>query len=226
MRRYAGALISVAVVAAVFLFVVVSGSPRLQEDIRVDKTAFLKTRLDSLTKRVEQLQNAVCNIMDEIDRLKRTSPQRTSLTKSFPTEMPNRGASSSTVVRNIPKKPRPPAAVERIVRNPTTNKIADWEKEAFGSLVFWVHRVAVKVGMTREQMFRYYQILKVFRERLRQLERAIDAGMKHLSWQERRQIYQREFEELTRQTRGEVLTILTPEQQKRYRQMFNDDLWP
>ena len=71
MRRYAGAFISVAVIAAVLLFGIVRGSSRLREDIGADRVASLKARLDGLTKRVEQLRNAVCDIMDEVDRLKK-----------------------------------------------------------------------------------------------------------------------------------------------------------
>jgi len=225
MRCYAGVFIGVAVIAAVLLFGMVSGSPRLREDMHADRIALLKARLDGLAKRIEQLRSAVCDIIDEMDRLKTTLWRRTSHTEGLSTEMPNRGGSSSIAVRDILQKPRSPAAVERIIRV-KKREVADWEKDAFGNLVLWVHRTAVKVGMTREQKLRYYQILKVFRQRLRQLEQAIDAGMKHLSWDERRQIYRKELEELTRQTRGEVLTILTPEQQERYRRMFKNDLWP
>ncbi|RKY15408.1 MAG: hypothetical protein DRP63_06955 [Planctomycetota bacterium] len=212
MRRYAGVFISVAVIVAVLLFGMVRNSPRLREDIGADRVASLKARLDGLTKRVEQLRNAVCDIMDEMDRLKATLWRRTSHTEGLSTEMPNRGGSSSIVERNIPQRARLPVTAERVTKNPIQ--------------VLSVHATAVKVGMTREQEFRYYQILKVFRQRLHQLEQAIDAGMKHLSGDERRQIYRKELEELTRQTRGEVLTILTPEQRERYKRMFKNNLWP
>ncbi|RKY15410.1 MAG: hypothetical protein DRP63_06965 [Planctomycetota bacterium] len=73
MRRYSGVFISVAVIVAVLLFGfgMVRSSPRLREDIGADRVASLKARLDGLTKRVEQLRNAVCDIMDEMDRLKK-----------------------------------------------------------------------------------------------------------------------------------------------------------
>ena len=156
MRRYAGAFIGVAVIVAVLLFGMVSGSPRLREDIRADKIALLKARLEGLTKQVEQLRSAVCDIMDEMDRLKATLWRRTGHPEGLSTEMPCCGGSSSIAVRDIPRRPRSPAAVERFTKNPIRQgEVADWEEDAFGNLVLWVHRTAVRVGMTREQKFRY-----------------------------------------------------------------------
>ena len=50
--------------------------------------------------------------------------------------------------------------------------------------------------------------------------------MKDKSWQQRRRRYWEQSRELLKQTRAEILDILTPQQQEKYRKLFNDDIWP
>ena len=102
----------------------------------------------------------------------------------------------------------------------------DWEKEEFGNMASWVHYVGAKVGMDAQQRREYYRIIKDYYDKAGKLWERIREEMKDKSWQQRRRRYWEQSRELLKQTRAEILDILTPQQQEKYRKLFNDDIWP
>lgn len=109
--------------------------------------------------------------------------------------------------------------------SPTT-KPEDWEKQEFGYYAEWIHYVGEKVGMDPQQKREYYRLLKDYYEKSSKLRERIWKEMADKTRRERWRRYSRENRELLKQVRSQILQILTPEQQKKYRELFQDDIWP
>ena len=244
------ALSVVALVVAVFALVMVFLNPKgpQQQSQSSDEVARLMARVSALERRVAGLQSGLDDLSAELadarnpipfPRPQKSNPPAPSVT---PQPTPDEASSSSSATaasgqENLRKLVR--EEITRYFSNRQSRRRGfwrgqsgkeaqpeDWEKKEFGDFAGWIHYVGEKVGMDVQQRREYYRIIKDYYDKAGKLWERIREEMKDKSWQQRRRRYWEQSRELLKQTRAEILDILTPQQQEKYRKLFNDDIWP
>jgi hypothetical protein len=101
----------------------------------------------------------------------------------------------------------------------------DWEKQEFGNYAWYVHNRGRELNLTEQQKRQYYNIIKDYFDKARTLWEELRKSNPNADWQKLGELYKERYSEMTKATREQVLRILDAEQQKKYRDLFNDNEW-
>ncbi|MCX7702485.1 MAG: hypothetical protein N2234_00055 [Planctomycetota bacterium] len=204
---------------------------------RIEKT------LNEIQRRLQRLETLSATLEDAVLRPPDFSPPKSS-TSSSSLSTPSPSSSS-----NPPEKKAVPATAEaseterlrQLIREELKRskeeemkrwreqsrieQPEEWEKQEFGEYAWYVRQRGKELNLTDAQKRQYYAIIKDYYDRSRTLWEELRKNNPNSDWRKLGELYQERSSELLKTTRELVLRILDSEQQKKYREMFEDNEW-
>ena len=229
----------VALVVAVFALakVLLSGGGE-QHSQGSDELARLKVRVSALERRMTDLRSALDEASAELADMRAAvaSHQQQPSQKPEPSPPQASTTSSPSAAQTVPDESFREVVRQEIRRYyedlrkrrskwRKKRQPEDWERKEFGDLASVIHRVGEKLGLSREQKRAYFQITKRFREQVAELWSKIKAEMGNTSGRRTWERFRPERQRLVEQTRGEVESLLDPQQRAKYRELIREDAY-
>lgn len=128
------------------------------------------------------------------------------------------------LIRDEMKKMEEERIAEMKKRNESW-KADQWEIDEFRELASTIHRTGVILDLTDKQKRLYHPIIKEYGERIRSLWKELQDSNPGAEMGELQKIYKEESDQLFKETREQVESILTPEQRKKYREECKKTKW-
>ena len=227
--RSALSVVALVVAVSALAMASLSGSGE-QRDQGSDEVARLKARVSALERVMTDLRGGLDEVSAQLADMRAAAashpqqpPRKPEISPPQPSNTDSSPAAQSPLsahnlhkivreeIRRYHKEQRKPHLPEK------------WERKEFGNLAELVHQVGEKLGLSKEQRRAYFQILKRFSKQLVEAWKKIRAEMGNASYDEVWKVHREERKKILEQMRGEVESLLDPQQRAKYRELIEKD---